>query len=260
MNIFFAVNRAIVNLISFSFSWYRRWSHVFPPGEAEFKRHSGPLWNSLCQPAVLPLSTDYLPEEYELNDPEKFEFNHYNIFIDAMDRSYYNSYSELLSEMVIQRIIQDYQIVSQDVLDERLQSSEFKKKSDAKRSGPPLKSFNLRSALLAQSNESAVQHILSMGHNVVYLRYNKHADVIEVVQYHAKFAQNDDSSNTYTYRYLLWMPLSADFQPVSLILYVYLMNFFSYIHAIAILTKCHPVLFDSFLKQKVWIILPLEQT
>lgn len=137
-----------------------------------------------------------------------------------MDRSYYNSYSELLSEMVIQRIIQDYQIVSQDVLDERYQRTEFKKKSAAaKRSGPPLKSFTLRSALMAQSNESSVQHILSMGHNVVYLRYNKSAEVIEVVQYHAKFA-NDDSSNTYTYRYLLWMPLSTDFQPVAAILYV----------------------------------------
>jgi hypothetical protein len=128
--------------------------------------------------------------------------------------------------MVIQRIIQDYQIVSQDVLDERCRPTEFKKKSvTAKRSGPPLKSFNLRSALIAQSNESAVQHILSMGHNVVYLRYNKHADVIEVVQYHAKFA-NDDSSNTYTYRYLLWMPLSTDFQPVAAILYVPLIALF----------------------------------
>jgi len=206
----------------------RRWSHVFPPGEAEFKRHSGPLWNSLCQPAVLPLSTDYLPEEYELNDPEKFEFNHYNIFIDAMDRSYYSSYSELLSEMVIQRIIQDYQIVSQDILDERRQSSDIKKKKsllremidvapDAlKRSSHAVRFSNLRSEILSQTNESAVQHILSMGHNVVYLRYNKNADVIEIVQYHAKFA-NDDSSNTYTYRYLLWMPLSAEFQPVSLV-------------------------------------------
>jgi len=207
---------------------HRRWSHVFPPGEAEFKRHSGPLWNSLCQPAVLPLSTDYLPEEYELNDPEKFEFNHYNIFIDAMDRSYYSSYSELLSEMVIQRIIQDYQIVSQDILDERRQSSDIKKKKsllremidvapDAlKRSSHAVRFSNLRSEILSQTNESAVQHILSMGHNVVYLRYNKNADVIEIVQYHAKFA-NDDSSNTYTYRYLLWMPLSAEFQPVSLV-------------------------------------------
>lgn len=27
----------------------RRWSHVFPKGEVEFKRHAGPNWTSLCQ-------------------------------------------------------------------------------------------------------------------------------------------------------------------------------------------------------------------
>jgi hypothetical protein len=30
----------------------RRWSHVFPLGEDEFKRHAGPNWKSLCQPAI----------------------------------------------------------------------------------------------------------------------------------------------------------------------------------------------------------------
>ncbi len=34
----------------------RRWSHVFPLGEIEFKRHAGPNWKSLTQPAILPLT------------------------------------------------------------------------------------------------------------------------------------------------------------------------------------------------------------
>lgn len=33
----------------------RRWSHVFPLGEDEFKRHAGPNWKSLCQPAICEL-------------------------------------------------------------------------------------------------------------------------------------------------------------------------------------------------------------
>jgi hypothetical protein len=51
------------------------------------------------------------------------------------------------------------------------------------------------------------QFILSMGHNVHKLIFNPQTSEIEVVQYHAKFAQNDDS-NTYKYHYSLWMPLS----------------------------------------------------
>lgn len=39
----------------------RRWSHVFPPGQEEFRTIPGPIWRSLCQPAVLPLSTDFVP-------------------------------------------------------------------------------------------------------------------------------------------------------------------------------------------------------
>lgn len=40
---------------------HRRWSHVFPPGEVEFKHSPGPNWKSLCQPAILPLTIDHLP-------------------------------------------------------------------------------------------------------------------------------------------------------------------------------------------------------
>ena len=40
----------------------RRWSHVFPAGELEFKL--GALnWKSLSTPAILPLTTDYMPED-----------------------------------------------------------------------------------------------------------------------------------------------------------------------------------------------------
>jgi hypothetical protein len=32
---------------------HRRWSHVFPPGEVEFKHSPGPNWKSLCQPVCI---------------------------------------------------------------------------------------------------------------------------------------------------------------------------------------------------------------
>ena len=45
----------------------RRWTHVFPPGETEFHTMDtmpGPIWNSLCQPALLPLSIDFVPSPH----------------------------------------------------------------------------------------------------------------------------------------------------------------------------------------------------
>jgi hypothetical protein len=48
----------------------RRWSHVFPMGEHEFKTQvvvaAGLNWKSLSTPAVLPLTTDYVPAANEL--------------------------------------------------------------------------------------------------------------------------------------------------------------------------------------------------
>ena len=48
----------------------RRWSHVFPMGEHEFKTQvvgeGGLNWKSLSTPAVLPLTTDYVPSANEL--------------------------------------------------------------------------------------------------------------------------------------------------------------------------------------------------
>ena len=48
----------------------RRWSHVFPMGEHEFKSQvvgeGGLNWKSLSTPAVLPLTTDYVPSANEL--------------------------------------------------------------------------------------------------------------------------------------------------------------------------------------------------
>src|SRR3546814_6608620 len=38
----------------------RRWSHVSPTKEFHLHRFPGLNWKSLCQPAILPLTTDFL--------------------------------------------------------------------------------------------------------------------------------------------------------------------------------------------------------
>lgn len=91
----------------------RRWSHVFPVGEIEFKRHSGPIYNSLCAPAILPLSVDYFPSPQELLDVGTFQFNPYTVTLGGIENKHYNTHAELLLEMVRQRVAQDFQIVTE---------------------------------------------------------------------------------------------------------------------------------------------------
>ena len=99
----------------------RRWSHVFPLGEIEFKRHAGPNWKSLSQPAILPLTIDYYPPPQELNS---FLIRPWDISLADLDRAQYKSHSELIMEMIRQRLTQDYQVVPQSVVQESRRRAE----------------------------------------------------------------------------------------------------------------------------------------
>jgi hypothetical protein len=101
----------------------RRWSHVFPAGEVEFKRHAGPIWNSLTSPAILPLSVDYFPSPQELEDKDTFQFNFYQVTLGGIDNKHYASHAELLMEMVRQRVTQDFQIVTEVAIAESTRRS-----------------------------------------------------------------------------------------------------------------------------------------
>ena len=96
----------------------RRWSHVFPVGEIEFKRHSGPNWKSLTSPAILPLSVDHFPSPHELRDESTFQFSPYTVTLGGLDKKHYATHRDLLMEMVRQRLAQDYQIVTAAALEE----------------------------------------------------------------------------------------------------------------------------------------------
>jgi len=96
----------------------RRWSHVFPKGEIEFKRHAGPNWKSLTSPAILPISVDYFPSRQEID--QYFQFNIYNVTLSDFDNTPYETHADLLMEMVRQRITQDYQLVPPSCVDETI--------------------------------------------------------------------------------------------------------------------------------------------
>lgn len=109
----------------------RRWSHVFPVGEVEFKRHSGPNWNSLTSPAILPLSVDYFPSSQELRDESTFQFSPYTVTLGGLDKKHYSSHAELLMEMVRQRLTQDFQVVTAAAVEESENRAEIQRQSES---------------------------------------------------------------------------------------------------------------------------------
>lgn len=201
---------------------------MFPPGEIEFKKHSGPNWKSLCQPAILPLTIDFHPSPQELHDPAKFQFSFYEVTIGAVDRSYYTSHSELITEMVRQRLVQDYQIVPQSLLKESARRGEAERQAKQNvQTSDRVPRFVQRNQAFSfaptpprisnsHDNDGNIKHALSMGHRIHELTYNPSRGTIEVVQYYATFAQNiADPVNIQTYRYMLWSDTNQQYVKVA---------------------------------------------
>lgn len=162
----------------------RRWSHVFPLGEAEFKKHAGPNWKSLCQPAILPMTIDFHPEPSELEDQDKFRIKQYSVTLPSMDETNYKDATELLDDLMVQRVRQDFQLVPRSILSAHRETD---------------------------NTEYTLSRTLSMGHKIQKLSYNPSSDSVDVVQYYANFAENESPQS---YRYLLWSALRQDYVSV----------------------------------------------
>ena len=162
----------------------RRWSHVFPLGEAEFKKHAGPNWKSLCQPAILPMTIDFHPDPAELQDRDKFRIKQYSVTLPPMNESNYKDATELLDDLMVQRIRQDFQLVPRSILSAHRDTD---------------------------NSNHTLSRTLSMGHKIQKLSYNPSSDSVDVVQYYANFAENESPQS---YRYLLWSALRQDYVSV----------------------------------------------
>lgn len=163
----------------------RRWSHVFPLGEAEFKKHAGPNWKSLCQPAILPMTIDFHPDPAELHDRDKFRIKQYSVLLPSMNETNYKDATELLDDLMVQRIRQDFQLVPRSILSAHRETD--------------------------NATEHTLSRTLSMGHKIQKLSYNPSSDSVDVVQYYANFAENESPQS---YRYLLWSALRQDYVSV----------------------------------------------
>jgi len=174
----------------------RRWSHVFPLGEIEFKKHAGPSWKSLNIPAILPLSLDYFPSQQEVD--HNFTFSIYNVTLSEFDNSPFSSFSsnkDVLMEMVRQRLIQDYQLVPQS----HVNASNFRR--ETLRDGLANRT-KLPTGSEQNTDTGVIRQFLSMGHRLQVLTYDPSMDVIEVTRYDAKLTRVKSEATTFKYHYM----------------------------------------------------------
>eukprot|EP00977_Amphora_coffeiformis_P002947 scaffold568_cov160-Amphora_coffeaeformis.AAC.4 len=175
----------------------RRWSHVFPATEVEFKRHAGPNWKSLSAPAILPISVDYFPPQAKID--LNFRISQYSINVSDFEHRNFSSTKFLLMEMVRQRITQDFQVVPRS----NVNASNYRKEwlsrqvvfdempdSPEEDQGDPLRMF------------------LSMGHRLQVLSYVPSADTVHVTQYTEKASADEQ---IYKYHYMSYSQQTKSF-------------------------------------------------
>lgn len=177
----------------------RRWSHVFPAYSLGRQENAytyfGLNKKSLTQPAILPMTTDFIPSAKDIKTYYEIQSG-YSLSICA-----YDSLENLVTEMVCQRLSMEYQLV------EGYDPDEYAKLS------PDLKD---KSSFMTSFRRNASQmHILSMGHRIHLLIFDGRGQgEIVVTRYLSKRGTN--TLNTYDkYRFDVWSPHVKKFLTVT---------------------------------------------
>jgi hypothetical protein len=165
----------------------RRWSQVRPSQDYRYKLVQNVLkWRSLCFPALLPLTSDYIPGPKELKAHYTESF--YSVMLPERDENngiVFRDYRELVMEMVAQRFSQDFQLVTTEDAD---------------------------GGAADQANATVFR--LSMGHRIHEIVYNEETQTIDVKRYLQKVTSRSDV-DIMEYRYALWSPVTDGFLSVS---------------------------------------------
>ena len=161
-----------------------RWGHLFGHLYATLDHLHNPLrpnWKSLCQPAVLPLTTEYWPAQTELRR-DYSEYNHTLVLVQNQN-DYNNEMAGLLEEMICQRQAQDYQHIVSDLI-------------PRPKPGVQVFYFSLRNQV----------HIISWDTRTASIDVRRHI--------HKRVIQ-DRKLVKFPYEYFLWSPHTASFLPVQ---------------------------------------------
>lgn len=179
-----------------------RWSHVFPRGEVEFKRHAGPNWKSLAAPAILPLVVDYIPTQEDID--HNFTLSMYNVALTEFKHQNFSSTQDLLVEMVRQRITQDFQIVSKEAIEKSNYRREWLRGASAR--------TTVHAGTMEQESAGTIRRYLSLGHRLQVLMYDPTQDIIEVTRYNLREAHD---YQTIQYRYFSFCQETQAYSKVS---------------------------------------------
>jgi len=92
----------------------RRWSHIFPRGNANAANTTRePNWTSLCEPALLPITTDYTPDAHDLGKHYKENICHVSLI--PKQNIYSDNTEALFKELVMQRLAQGMQVIESKI-------------------------------------------------------------------------------------------------------------------------------------------------
>ena len=202
-----------------------RWSHVFPSikHESEIRiAHYGLNWKSLSQPAILPLTTDYLASVNTLKEEYHIQGD-YELIIDS-NTCAFDTAKSLLTEMICQRLSQEYQLVDLEGKDDPFSAyknyivtnyneSSFSKKKQISKT--------------ESDEDTDLFYILTMGHRIQFLFYNPSLRKVRVIRLlwagpktkvkdlhspNPNLNQMDITNQTAEYSYLLWVPQLNKYQ------------------------------------------------
>jgi len=202
-----------------------RWSHVFPSvkHESEIRiAHYGLNWKSLSQPAILPLTTDYIVSVNTLKEEYHIQGD-YELIIDSNTCSF-DTAKSLLTEMICQRLSQEYQLVDFEGKDEAF--SAYQNYIVTNYNEPFFKKRQINN-----TEEDALFYILTMGHRIQFLFYNPSLRKVRVIRLlwagpknkakdnHSTNSnvnnQMDITNQTAEYCYLLWVPQLNKYQKMK---------------------------------------------
>lgn len=194
----------------------RRWSHVFPWGHKldtlpRDAGYAGLNWKSLCQPAILPLTTDYIPQVPDLKNAYSTS-SPYQLLLD--EKCTFDNPESLLAEMVCQRLSQEFQLVEAESYADATLGPVFN----------PLPYFDYAMKMDNSSDNSKSQadysnrlfYILSMGHRIQFLFYDAATRNVKVTQLTSiRDGSNRTAGSTASYTYELWVPQLSKYQAVT---------------------------------------------
>ncbi len=130
------------------------------------------------------MTIDFHPSSNDLEDEKKFSVKQYSVTLPPIDETTYKSHTELLDDLLMQRMRQDFQIVPRNIIQQN-----------------PRRDVT----------DNELEATLSMGHKIQRLSHNSSTDSVDVVQYYARFAEDEVPQ---TYHYFLWSALQQDYGSV----------------------------------------------